>query len=241
MKKLFLLIPIVALIMSCGGNAPGGSGKSLPMSSKNDTLSYVLGLTLGQYVNSVSGEGSELDVNMDLVYNGVSEGASDNARIDKNQMQGFMREISMLAQAGQRKKAEAEATANLTKANAWLAENKSKEGVVTTESGLQYKVTKEGTGPQPSSPQKVKVHYHGTLTDGTVFDSSVQKNQPFEFSLAGGVIQGWLEGIPTMKVGGKTTFYVPPSIGYGPRGNGRIPGNSVLIFDVELLEILPGQ
>ncbi|MEM6965772.1 MAG: FKBP-type peptidyl-prolyl cis-trans isomerase [Bacteroidota bacterium] len=236
MKKLLLLIPVVAMLLSCENNAPGESGKSLPMKSKNDTLSYVIGLTLGQYVNSVSGEGSDFEFNMDMVYNGVAEGAEGKGRIEQNEMQGYMRELSTLAQAGQRKKAEAEAAANLAQGNEFLAANKSKEGVITTPSGLQYKVEKEGTGASPEPTDKVKVHYHGTLIDGTVFDSSVDRNEPTEFFL-NQVIKGWTEGIPTMKVGGKTTFYIPSDIAYGPRGRPGIPGNAMLIFDVELLDI----
>ena len=109
---------------------------------------------------------------------------------------------------------------------------------VTTESGLMYIDLKVGEGPTPQKTDRVEVHYTGWLLDGTKFDSSVDRGQPFTFSLTGGVIQGWLEGVATMKVGGKRKLIIPSDLGYGKRGSGsRIPPDSVLVFDVELLGI----
>jgi peptidylprolyl isomerase len=110
--------------------------------------------------------------------------------------------------------------------------------VVTTDSGLKYVDIKEGTGPIPQTGQNVTVHYTGTLEDGTKFDSSRDRNNPFSFRLgAGQVIRGWDEGISTMKVGGQRQLIIPPDLGYGSRGVGPIPPNSTLIFDVELLRV----
>ena len=109
---------------------------------------------------------------------------------------------------------------------------------MTTESGLQYEDIVEGTGASPKVGQTVKVHYTGTLTDGTKFDSSVDRGQPFDFTIGvGRVIRGWDEGVMTMKVGGKRTLVIPPSLGYGSQANGPIPANSTLIFEVELLGV----
>ncbi len=119
----------------------------------------------------------------------------------------------------------------------FLAANQLKEGVQVTESGLQYEVLTMGRGPKPQATDRVKVHYHGTLIDGTVFDSSVERGEPAEFGL-NQVIKGWTEGLQLMPVGSKFRFYIPQELGYGERATGSIPPYSTLIFDVELLEIL---
>ncbi|WP_408692957.1 FKBP-type peptidyl-prolyl cis-trans isomerase [Vibrio fortis] len=126
---------------------------------------------------------------------------------------------------------------NLAEGQAFLQENSQQEGVVTTESGLQYLVLQEGTGTEhPTAKSKVRVHYHGTLIDGSVFDSSVERGEPISFGL-NQVIKGWTEGVQLMVEGEKTRFYIPYTLGYGKSGSGPIPPASVLIFDVELLEI----
>jgi FKBP-type peptidyl-prolyl cis-trans isomerase len=119
----------------------------------------------------------------------------------------------------------------------FLADNAKKPGVSTTASGLQYKVDREGTGKAPRATDTVEVHYRGTLIDGKEFDSSYGRNQTIEFPL-NGVIAGWTEGLKLMKEGGKTTFYIPSTLGYGTRGaGGVIPGDATLIFEVELVKV----
>ncbi|ASI93620.1 FKBP-type peptidyl-prolyl cis-trans isomerase [Vibrio rotiferianus] len=126
---------------------------------------------------------------------------------------------------------------NFAKGQEFLLENGKKEGVITTESGLQYLVLEAGTGDvHPTANSKVKVHYHGTLIDGTVFDSSVNRGEPISFGL-NQVIKGWQEGLQHMVVGEKIRLFVPSTLGYGKSGSGPIPPASVLIFDVELLDI----
>ena len=121
--------------------------------------------------------------------------------------------------------------------NNFLAENAKKAGVKTTASGLQYKITREGTGKQPTASSVVKVNYKGQLTDGKVFDSSYDRGQPIEFPL-NQVIPGWTEGLQLMKEGGQATFYIPAQLAYGEQGvPGSIPPNSTLIFDVELISV----
>ena len=119
---------------------------------------------------------------------------------------------------------------------AFLATNKDKKGVTTTASGLQYEVLKAGKGAKPTLQSKVKVHYHGTLIDGSVFDSSVDRGEPIEFPLTN-VIQGWQEGVQLMPLGAKYRFYIPHEIAYGAQAQGKIPAFSTLVFDVELLGI----
>ncbi|MDF2446129.1 MAG: FKBP-type peptidyl-prolyl cis-trans isomerase [Moraxellaceae bacterium] len=123
------------------------------------------------------------------------------------------------------------------KGNAFLAENAKKPGVKTTASGLQYEVVTEGKGPKPKATDVVKVHYEGKLVDGTVFDSSRQRGEPIEFPL-NRVIPGWTEGVQLMSVGSRYKLTIPAALGYGEEGAGPIPPNSVLVFDVELLDIV---
>ncbi len=129
------------------------------------------------------------------------------------------------------------AALNAEKGAAFLASNGQREGVVTTASGLQYEVLQQGNGDtHPTATSSVKVHYHGTLTDGSVFDSSVERGEPISFPL-NRVIAGWTEGVQLMKTGDKFRFYIPSGLGYGNRSAGKIPPGSVLIFEVELLAI----
>ncbi len=126
---------------------------------------------------------------------------------------------------------------NIEQGEAFLAENKLKDGVQETESGLQYLVLEEGTGTvNPGPKTKVLAHYHGTLVDGTVFDSSVERGQPLDFGL-NQVIRGWTEGLQLMVEGQKMRLFIPSKLAYGNRPAGSIPGGSVLIFDVELISI----
>lgn len=129
------------------------------------------------------------------------------------------------------------AKVNIKLGSEFLATNKSEEGVIETASGLQYKVLTQGDGTEhPSASSKVKVHYHGTLLDGSVFDSSVDRGEPISFGL-NRVIKGWTEGVQLMVVGDKVRFYIPSSLGYGNRPAGKVGAGALLIFDVELLAI----
>ena len=131
----------------------------------------------------------------------------------------------------------AAAQVNIKLGEEFLSSNKSEEGVVETASGLQYKVLTQGSGTEhPSASSKVKVHYHGTLLDGSVFDSSVERGEPISFGL-NQVIKGWTEGVQLMVVGEKTRFYIPSNLGYGNKPAGKIGPGALLIFDVELLAI----
>ncbi len=131
------------------------------------------------------------------------------------------------------------ASENKQKGEAFLSQNTSEDGVKTTASGLQYKVLEPGSGEtKPSASDRVNVHYHGTLIDGTVFDSSVDRGEPITFGL-NQVIKGWTEGLQLMVVGEKTRFYIPSELAYGNRAAGKIAPGSTLIFDVELLGINP--
>jgi FKBP-type peptidyl-prolyl cis-trans isomerase len=130
-----------------------------------------------------------------------------------------------------------EASEGLAKGNAYLAANRTKEGVIVLPSGLQYKVITEGTGNTPVATDKVKTHYRGTLIDGTEFDSSYKRGTPAEFPVTG-VIKGWVEALQLMKEGGKWELYIPANLAYGSRARPTIPANSALVFEIELIEIV---
>lgn len=133
--------------------------------------------------------------------------------------------------------AQAKADAAATEGRSFLAENAKREGIAVLESGLQYEVLQAGEGAKPSRESTVRTHYHGTLIDGTVFDSSYDRGQPAEFPV-GGVIAGWTEALQLMATGSKWRLYVPSELAYGGQAVGSIPAHSVLVFDVELLDIL---
>ena len=161
---------------------------------------------------------------------------------DGNDMKSFLSltlALGMLAGCGVKTEKATMATNSSPKPDGetFLAANAKQEGVTTTASGLQYKVLKSGTGESPKLTDTVKVHYHGTLIDGTVFDSSVQRGQPISFPV-GGVIPGWVEALQLMKVGDKWRLFIPARLAYGDQSpSPAIPPNSVLIFEVELLGI----
>ena len=139
-------------------------------------------------------------------------------------------------QAAQQAESTAAGASNLAEGQKFLADNKGKEGVQTTASGLQYKVLTMGDGAKPAATDTVKVHYSGKLLDGTEFDSSYARNEPISFAL-NRVIPGWTEGVQLMPIGSKFVFYIAPELGYGEGGGGPIPPNSTLVFEVELLDI----
>jgi FKBP-type peptidyl-prolyl cis-trans isomerase len=198
-----------------------------------DKLSYVLGREVGQGLNESP---SKIDLN--LFMRGIQDILNNRqSPLPPEEEEQVKAEFSAQMQAEQTKKLAAAADQNAKAEESFLAKNKSEKGVVTTASGLQYQVLKEGTGAGIKQTDKVKVHYRGTLIDGKEFDSSYARNQPAVFDVAG-VIPGWTEGLQLMKFGGKYRLWVPSKLAYGPRGAGSVIGpNSLLIFDVEPIEI----
>ncbi|AWW33771.1 peptidylprolyl isomerase [Mannheimia varigena] len=191
---------------------------------------YGIGLQIGQQLL-----GSGMDVNAEAVARGIYDVLNQNEpAIDLNEVTAALQELGQRAEAAQ-----AEAFKAIDAENkAFLEENKKAKGVVVTESGLQYEILTESTGEKPTATSTVRVHYTGSLIDGTVFDSSVKRGQPAEFPV-NGVIRGWTEALQLMPVGSKWRLTIPQELAYGERGAGAsIPPFATLIFEVELLDIL---
>ncbi|MDD1793845.1 FKBP-type peptidyl-prolyl cis-trans isomerase [Enterovibrio makurazakiensis] len=193
--------------------------------------SYGIGLQMGQ---QLAGSGLE-GLNVDAIAQGIATAlAGEMPAIEVDEINNALRELHTQAEAV-RQEAAKEAAAG---GEAFLAENAKRDEVTVTDSGLQYEVLVEGTGEIPTSDKQVRVHYHGMLTDGTVFDSSVERGQPAQFPVTG-VIQGWVEALQMMPVGSKWKLSIPQDLAYGERGAGAaIPPFAALVFEVELLEIL---
>ena len=189
-----------------------------------DKISYALGILLGANLKQQGFDqvdGASFLKSFEAVLN------DGNLDMDINEANRMVQEYM----AGAAGKANAEAGA------AFLAENGKKEGVFTLASGMQYEIIKEGTGPKPTATDKVTTHYHGTLIDGRIFDSSVQRGQPATFPV-NGVIPGWVEALQLMPTGSKWRLFIPPNLAYGPGGAGQDIGpNATLVFEVELLSI----
>lgn len=192
--------------------------------------SYAIGLQIGQQLKD-SGL-KDLDINS--IKQGLEDVLTEKQPIlPLNELHDALRQIHERAMAEKKKEAEKAAKAGID----FLKENLTKEGVKSTESGLQYSILKEGDGKIPAATDTVRVHYTGKLIDGTVFDSSVERGQPAEFPV-NGVIRGWVEALQLMPVGSKWRLYIPQELAYGSQGAGAsIPPFSTLIFDVELLAI----
>lgn len=193
-----------------------------------DSVAYSIGLSVA---GSLKAQGLT-SINPDLLARAVRETlAGTKTALSPEQANQYIGEYFQ-------KQASAQGDANRKAGEKFLEENKKRATVKTTASGLQYEVLKMGDGPKPADSSRVKTHYHGTLIDGTVFDSSVERGEPVEFPV-NGVIKGWQEALQLMPVGSKFRLYIPSDIAYGDRAAGPAIGpNSTLIFDVELLEIL---
>lgn len=201
------------------------------LDTAHNKVSYGIGRQMGTQLRGNDFKG----IDIELVMAGLAdayEGVEDLVGVEE--MSKAYTEI----QAQIQKEVAAEAQANLKLGQDFLAQNKTKEGIQETESGLQYEVLVEGKGEIPEATSKVKTHYHGTFIDGRIFDSSVERGEPATFPV-NGVIRGWTEALTMMPVGSKWKLYIPSDLAYGSQGaSGSIPPNTTLVFEVELLEIV---
>ena len=203
-----------------------------------ETSAYAIGQSMGRYISNTLERQQELGVKLDnaMIMKGVQDGLVKKSLLNEEQLEKALKDYDQKINQAAAKKAADDAKASLEKGKKFLEENAKKKGVTVTKSGLQYEVISEGKGPKPKATDMVKVHYTGTLIDGTKFDSSVDRKEPAEFPLDH-VIPGWTEGVQLMNVGSKYKFYLPSELAYGAQGAGSIPANSVLVFEVELLSI----
>jgi len=228
------VILLAALIVSANVFSQNKE-KEIKMKNQLDSVSYIIGYDLGQNFKAQS-----IEINPEILLAAIIEGMKQGKQLISNQesekvLAAYVEEIQKKKQSQQSE------TIKKTKqeGEAFLLANKTKAGVVTTNSGLQYKIIREGTGASPKSTDKVVVHYAGRLVNGTKFDASYDRGNPAEFPV-NGVILGWQEGLQLMKEGGKYELYIPADLGYGDNGAGEsIPGGAVLIFEVELIKVIP--
>ena len=223
MKNKLFILGVAATLVACNQE----NYTNAELTTQIDSVSYSLGISVANNLKNSGFESIETDA-MASAFNDVF--SDKEVRITEDEanllIQDYFLELS--------EKKSQEATAE---GSSVLIENAKKEGVITTSSGLQYEIITNGTGATPSESDKVTVHYHGTLLDGTVFDSSVDRGQPATFPV-NGVIPGWVEALQLMNVGSKYKLYIPSDLAYGERGaGGAIGPNATLIFEVELLSI----
>lgn len=234
-KPTLVAVAVMALA-GCGGQE---EAKPAVLETDAQKQAYGLGASIGSYMSNNLAEQEKFGVVLDkeLLIAGFSESLNGTAQLQEEEIREIL--MALDKEVNEKKQAAAALASekNVSEGQTFLAENAKVEGVVVTESGLQYQVLTAAEGASPVATDTVKVHYKGTLIDGTTFDSSYDRGQPIEFPL-NGVIPGWTEGVQLMNVGSKYKFVIPSNLAYGPNGTGPIPGNATLVFEVELLDII---
>ena len=229
MRRFFAGVVISTLLFAVQVYAEEGT----QLKDKKDKVSYAIGLDVGNAMKKQS-----IDINTDIFMKGLKDALAGGKKLMSDEeiretMTAFSREMADKQKENVKKLAEK----NKQEGDAFLAENKKKEGVKTLESGLQYKIITEGAGKTPKAGDTVTVNYRGTLIDGTEFDSSYKRGQPATFPVSG-VIKGWTEALQLMKEGAKWQLFIPANLAYGDKGaGGTIGPNAVLIFEVELISV----
>lgn len=246
MKKLFKISALAtAMVLAAGCQEKAAQAPAeviVELNTDDQKAAYAIGASLGDFAIQTLAQQDEFGVVLDreTVKAGIVDALAGKSKMDEAAMTTALKahEQRMTTAVQEQSKKKLEATKKAS--TDYLAANAEKEGVTTTKSGLQYQVVTKGTGPMPTADDTVTVHYTGKLTDGTVFDSSVERGEPATFPLAN-VIKGWTEGVALMPVGSKYTFTIPAELAYGDQDLGTIPAGSTLVFDVELLSIAPKE
>lgn len=233
MQKKMTVLLFALMAVSCSktdGIKPASIAK---LDTDKQKLSYSLGLDIGGGLKK-----QEIDVDLAVVMKGIGDGLAEaKPLLTEDEIKSVMMKFQEGMMEKAKKMHEAQSAESKKKADDFLAQNKTKEGVVTTASGLQYKILKEGTGDSPKPTDTVTVNYRGTLVDGTEFDSSYARNEPVSFPV-NGVIPGWVEGLQLMKPGSKYQFFIAPELAYGEAGSPPSIGpNEALVFEVELISV----
>lgn len=234
MKKTLLALAITGLVAGC--STPPETPADPKLDSTDQKVSYGMGLVLGERM------GNDLpNLQMDQFLQGIQHGHAgddETKRMSREEIQQALMEYQQTLQEEQGKQIEELAQKNREAGDTFLAENAERDGIETTESGLQYEVLEEGNGVKPDATDMVQVHYTGELLSGEVFDSSRERGEPVTFGL-NQVIPGWTEGLQLMSEGARFKLYIPSDLAYGPGGSRAIGPNETLVFDVELLAINP--
>ena len=217
--------PVLIAVLSLGMALAISAAEESPFKSTKEKASYALGMNIGKQLRQ-----NGADIDYDIYLKALKEAASGGKTLLTDEQ---VRETLMAWQTELRTKT---LEKNKKDGEVFLAENKKKEGIVTTASGLQYKIETKGTGKTPTSNDTVVCHYRGTLTSGEEFDSSYKRSEPTPFPVTG-VIKGWTEALLMMPVGSKWKLFIPSELAYGERGRPNIPANSTLLFDIELVSI----
>jgi len=238
-KPTMVAIALVS-VMGCQQEAKKEEVAKAPvLETEVQKQAYGLGASIGMYMERNLQEHTKMGLSLDkeLIVKGFVDSLDGKPLIEKDEIQTLLMALDQSMKAKQQEIAAKEAEASLAEGQKFLEENAKKEGVQVTESGIQYIVMTPAEGEKPTATDTVKVHYKGTFLNGETFDSSYERNEPAVFPL-NRVIRGWTEGVQLMSVGSKYKFTIPSDLAYGPMGNPpRIPGNSVLEFEIELLEI----
>ena len=239
MKFFKPTVVAIALLSVMGCQEPAKQEeKAVVLDTEIQKQAYGLGASIGMYMERNLEEHNKMGLTLDksLIIRGFTDSMDGKSLIEKEDIQALLMNLDQAMKAKQQEQASVSAEASLAEGQKFLDENAKKDGVKVTDSGIQYEVLTAAEGDKPAATDTVKVHYKGTFLNGETFDSSYDRGEPIEFPL-NGVIPGWTEGVQLMSVGSKFKFTIPSDLAYGPNGSRSIPGNSVLEFEVELLEI----